>query len=263
MSQHDNHLRDAEFSERALAFAADYAAFALGWAATLKVLAPGTPLMQNENGSVVALLWTALFVVYQAFLSCEGRVTLGKKLVGLRVVRGDDEPLDLSHGLVRAVAYLPSSFMSLGFLWALLDPNGRSWHDLAAGSRVAALRPLGHGRRTFSRLATGMMIAGFAALWGWRNIWEPRYLKLMTVADANVGLHEVRALEETYHLRHGKYATDLISLAAVSVDPRGFLRDTAALYDLKTFRFAATKDGYEVAARANDVDHTLVAAVGP
>lgn len=263
MSQHHDHLRGAEFSERALAFAIDYSLFAALWAVTLKAVSPSTPLMENHNGSLVVLLMTALFVVYQAFFSCEGRVSLGKKAMGLRVVGRDDEPLDLGHGLVRSLAYLPSSFMSLGFFWALVDPQARAWHDLAAGSRVAALRPLGHNRRAASRFATGLMLAGFAALWGWRNIWEPRYLKIMNVAYADVGLHEIKSLQETYRLRHGKYADNLISLAAVSVDPRGFMLDMASLYDLKTFKFATTPSGYEVAARAKDVDHTIVALVGP
>ena len=257
------HHRTADFSERALAFAADYAVFAVGWAITLKMIAPGVPLLHNERGSLVVLIWTALFVLYQAFLGCEGRATIGKHLLGLRVVGADEEPLDLSHGIIRALGYLPSSFMSLGFFWALLDERQRAWHDLAAGSRVVALKPFGATRRSSMRFATGVLVASFAVLWGWRNIWEPRYLKIMSVAYAKAGLEEVGELQRAYKLQNGRYADNLLSLAAVSVDPTGFLRDSAALYDLNTFRFKADEKSYIVVARAKDVDHTLVAVNGP
>lgn len=261
MSQH--HSRKAEFAERALAFAADYALFAAIWFVVLKIVDPSLPVFLNEKGLIVTAFLIALFLVYQAFFSCEGRVTLGKRLLGIRVADAAGEPLDLGRAVMRAVAYVPSSFFTLGFFWALLDPGSRAWHDLAAGSGVISDLPPGRVRGPIVRLAAGTLVVAFALAVGWNQIWEPRYLKLMTVAHAKAGLVEVKTLQASYHQRHGRYAGSLFALAEVSIDPQGFLLDMATLYDLKAFRFKSDGARWAVATRAKDVDSTLIAAHGP
>lgn len=261
MSQH--HSRKAEFAERALAFAADYALFAAAWVLILKFLDPGLPVLLNEKGTGVIAILAALFIVYQAIFACDGRATLGKRLLGLRVAGADGEPLDFGRSITRALAYLPSSFLTLGFFWALVDPNGRAWHDFAAGSDVLADRPEGGARAFAVRLAAGALVVAFALAAGWNGIWEPRYLKLMTVAHAKASLSEVKTLQASYYQRNGRYAGSLYALAEASLDPRAFLRDMAVLYDLKSFRFQADKTSYVVVTRARDVDATLVAVSGP
>ncbi|UPT74242.1 MAG: RDD family protein [Elusimicrobiota bacterium] len=268
MSHHHHHpkhheLRRAEFSERALAFAADYAAFAFVWYLILKVIDPGLPVFLNENGTLVAAALAALFLVYQTFFSCEGRVSLGKRLLGIRVADSDGEPLDFGRALMRALGYVPSSLFTAGFFWTLVDPHGRAWHDIAAGSFVVSDNRLPVQRGRVLRLSAGFLVIAFALAAGWHGIWEARYLKLMTVAHAKAGLREFDGLQKTYYAQNGRYAGSLFALAEASVDPRGFLRDMAVLYDLKAFRFKTDAAGWSVATRARDVDATLVAAHGP
>ncbi len=265
MSQHHHHhaLRKAEFSERALAFTADYALFAAAWYIILKAIDPGLPVLLNEQGTVVFVFLAALFLVYQAFFACEGRVSFGKRLLGLRVADAEGEPLDLGRSVMRSLAYIPSSFFTLGFFWALLDEKQRTWQDYTAGSQVVSDHPLGYGKRAVFRFAAGVVVIALALVSGWNNIWEPRYLKIMAVAHAKAGLHEVQTLQTAYHQRNGRYAGSLFALAEVSVDPRSFLRDMAVLYDLDAFRFKADKNAWAVATRARDIDSTLVAVSGP
>ncbi|MFI5347099.1 MAG: RDD family protein [Elusimicrobiota bacterium] len=255
--------RRADFAERALAFAVDGALFAAGWALTLKALAPHVPLPYHPKGPAALLIWGALFLGYQAYFSSEGRVTLGKRLFGLRVVGADGEPLGLVAAAGRSFGYLISQFFTAGFLWALIDSNGRAWHDLPFGSLVVAEGGLSGGRRFAVRLAAGGLLTAFAGVWGWQNIWAPRYERIMTVAGARGGLDEFAALQESYKRVHGRYAENMFALAQVSVDPTGFLRDTAALYDQGRVAIRADRDHYAVVARANDVEKTLVAISGP
>jgi uncharacterized RDD family membrane protein YckC len=262
MSNHPA-VRKAEFAERALAFAADYALFAAIWFVILKAVDPDLPVFLNEKGLIITAFLAALFLVYQAFFSCEGRATIGKRLLGLRVTDAEGEPLDLSRALIRAIAYVPSSFFTLGFFWALVDPSSRAWHDLAAGSGVVSDLPPGRVRGPILRLAAGTLVIAFALAVGWNGIWEPRYLKIMTVAHAKAGLIEVKTLQASYHQRNGRYAGSLFALAEVSADPQGFLRDMAVLCDLKAFRFKSDSVSWAVATRARDVDATLIAAHGP
>ncbi|MEQ1920441.1 MAG: RDD family protein [Elusimicrobiota bacterium] len=255
--------RKAEFAERAMAFAIDYALFAGIWYLVLKAVDPTLPVLLNEKGTLVTGFLAALFLIYHAFFSCEGRATLGKSLLGIRVAGADGEPLDIGRAVIRAISYIPSSLFTLGFFWALIDPKGHAWHDLAAGSGVVSDHRLGRVRGPILRLAAGTLVVAFALSVGWSGIWEARYLKIMTVAHAKVGLNEVKTLQASYHQRNGRYAGSLFALAEVSPDPRGFLRDMAILYHLDNFRFKADQSRWAVATRARDVDSTLIAAHGP
>lgn len=255
--------RQADFSERALAFAADGLLFVLGAAVTLKAVAPAEPLAVHPKAGAALLIWGAAFLAYQAFFSCEGRVSLGKRLLGLRVTDAAGEPLELGAAIGRTLGYLVSQIFTAGFLWALIDPNGRALHDLPFGSLVVSDRELGSGRRFAVRAAAGFLMVAFAAGWGWQNIWAPRYERIMTVAYAREGLNEYATLQESYKRLHGRYAENAFALAQVSIDPTGFLRDTAALYDQGRVAIKADRDHFAIAARANDVDKTLVAVSGP
>lgn len=259
---HSHEPRLADFSERALAFTTDYALFALGWALTLKALDSSEPLGTNPLGPLVTLIFTALFVVYQAYFSCEGRVSLGKRLLGLRIVGLDNHPLDLPHAVVRSIGYLVSQVLTAGFFWSLFDPLGRTWHDLPIGSLVVTERPEPRRRLGLTRFATGALLLLFAASWGWKEVWEPRYDKLMTVAEARSGLDEFSQLQRSYKRRHGRYANNIFALSTVSVDPGGFLRGAAALYDHGRVAFKVENTRFIIVARANDVDKTLVAVTG-
>jgi uncharacterized RDD family membrane protein YckC len=260
---HDPTPRHADFSERTVALSIDAALFLAGWVLTLRALDPDSPVTAHPKGAAAALLWGGLFVAYSAFFSSEGRVTLGKRLLGLRVVGHDGEAPSLGHAVGRSLGYLVSQFFTAGFLWALLDPNGRALHDLPFATLVVSDRPHGAGRRLAARLAATALIAGFAGLYVWENVWAPRYERILTVAYARDGLREFAVLQRTYKLRHGRYADSLFALATVSMDPQGFLQDAAALYDRGAVGITADKDRFSIAARANDVDKTLVAISGP
>lgn len=66
----------------------------------------------------------------------------GKRLVGLRLVRGEGGPPGPLHGFGRSVGAVVSDLLlGLGYLWALWDRNNQTWHDKLAGTYVVRLRP--------------------------------------------------------------------------------------------------------------------------
>jgi hypothetical protein len=63
--------------------------------------------------------------------------TPGKRLMKLRVVSENGAPLDKRQRMARsAVSIVSGSAFFLGYLWALWEPQRRTWHDLMAGTRV-------------------------------------------------------------------------------------------------------------------------------
>jgi uncharacterized RDD family membrane protein YckC len=83
--------------------------------------------LRNVGGFVYAWLMIALV---------RGQ-TLGMMLLGLQIKRPDGGPVDLGRSAARAaMSYVSAIALGLGFLWALWDPEKRTWHDMVADTRV-------------------------------------------------------------------------------------------------------------------------------
>lgn len=130
----------AGFWIRAVAAALDFAfiftvQFSLGfvarriWGAAIEVAAL-LPVM-------VGVFTMAFTVLYATLLHALPGQTLGKMVVGVRVVATDGAPLGVGAALLRYLAYfLSAAAVGLGFLMAGLRRDKRALHDLLAGSRV-------------------------------------------------------------------------------------------------------------------------------
>lgn len=68
--------------------------------------------------------------------------TLGKRLLGIKVVDAEGEPPGWGRAAMRELVGKPLSGLSLGlgFLAALFHPERRALHDLVGGTRVVAAR---------------------------------------------------------------------------------------------------------------------------
>jgi len=95
----------------------------------------------NTAGPLVSLLtlaWAGLATVYfVTFHGMEGK-TIGKWLLGLRVVGVDRRPISYRRALLRWIGTVGLGCASLGlaFLWILWQREKRGWHDLLARTWV-------------------------------------------------------------------------------------------------------------------------------
>ena len=63
--------------------------------------------------------------------------TVGKALMGLRVLGQDGRRLTFSQALIRALSYYVSGLaLFIGFLWVLVDDRRQTWHDKLARTIV-------------------------------------------------------------------------------------------------------------------------------
>jgi uncharacterized RDD family membrane protein YckC len=85
--------------------------------------------------------FTVVFAgAYTTVLHALGGQTIGKMIVGVRVVVGDGDPPPLGTALLRYFAYFASAAtVTLGFVMAGLRQDKRALHDLLAGTRVERL----------------------------------------------------------------------------------------------------------------------------
>lgn len=98
-------------------------------------LTPLQSFLISATFEVVALLALGLF--YFTFFYSFGGATLGKYLMGLRVVRQDGFPVSGTQAALRTVAYAASALpVYVGFLNVLTDDRRRAWHDILTGTSV-------------------------------------------------------------------------------------------------------------------------------
>lgn len=63
--------------------------------------------------------------------------TVGKALMGLRVLGQDGRPVTVRQAIIRAVSYYLSGLaLFIGFLWVLVDDRRQTWHDKLAKTIV-------------------------------------------------------------------------------------------------------------------------------
>jgi uncharacterized RDD family membrane protein YckC len=105
--------------------------------AALQLVLPRWSWLSTAIPAGIAIVSTFLPLVYFfALVAVTGR-TVGKSVMGIRVVRADGARLSAARSLLRTIACLVSLLpVFAGFLWVLFDRDRRAWHDHLAGSRV-------------------------------------------------------------------------------------------------------------------------------
>jgi uncharacterized RDD family membrane protein YckC len=107
----------------------------------LSQLGPGGLVDALLAGSMMAATGLALFALlgasYLVILHAGPGQTLGKRLVGIRVIDGFGQPLGLGRSFVRTLALVPSAGLAgLGVLWIGFDRERRALHDRLADTHV-------------------------------------------------------------------------------------------------------------------------------
>ncbi len=84
-------------------------------------------------------LWLGLIlsVIYFVAYWAKSGQTIGKTVVGIRIVSKDGSPLSWGKAFLRYVGYVVSGIvLSLGFLWLAFDRKRQGWHDKISGTYV-------------------------------------------------------------------------------------------------------------------------------
>lgn len=84
------------------------------------------------------LIRTLITWAYYTYLTGRYGSTLGKKLVGIRVVGEDLQPLSFATAALREIPgkLISGMVFMLGYAWAGFDGRKQAWHDKLAGTLV-------------------------------------------------------------------------------------------------------------------------------
>jgi uncharacterized RDD family membrane protein YckC len=99
--------------------------------------------LPDQPGTLGALL--ALFfassLAYLTLFGAIGGQTMGKMIMGLRVVTRSGHSLGAGRAVLRLAGMILAAIPGLaGFLWAGFDRERRGWHDYVGGTLVVRLR---------------------------------------------------------------------------------------------------------------------------
>lgn len=86
---------------------------------------------------ILVIFNTILFFGYYIFFWMTSGQTLGKGLMGVRVISTDGRPLSFVQAVVRLIGYWISAIVFfLGFIWITIDDQRQGWHDTMARTYV-------------------------------------------------------------------------------------------------------------------------------
>lgn len=215
-----------------------------------------------DFGGILALVAgiNGAFVLYETILSSGDRVTLGKSLVGIAVMKKDlSGPLSIPQAFMRAIGYYISAALFMcGFLVAFFDDRHRALQDFLGGSVVVQIREKSWTERALVRFLGGVLLAVFAwtaysQFFGGGSLIQKYY-----VDSARKHLRKIALLEEAHYTRYGRYTNDLLRLSLLSGDPVQFQRDTQKIFMPKGFRIGINGKRYKLSAVARDDKKTTV-----
>jgi uncharacterized RDD family membrane protein YckC len=74
---------------------------------------------------------------YFIFLHALGGKTIGKMLMGIRLISDEGGDIGIWDAFLRWFGYfISAAIMMAGFFWAIFDSEGQAWHDKIAGTYV-------------------------------------------------------------------------------------------------------------------------------
>ena len=105
-------------------------------------LAGGHFSLSRSNEVVMASIAILLVLVYFGAFTALASSTPGLLWKGLEIRRLDGTRPGIADSVIRSFGYLISTgALMLGFIWALVDSGGLTWHDRMSGTVVVELSP--------------------------------------------------------------------------------------------------------------------------
>lgn len=258
-------LLPGKVTDRFIAFVLDFTPFAAGYFATLymMVMKWHTARYTVELEMRVGAAWFAAYLFYQ-FIGNAAGATIGKALMGLRVVRKDGQRLGVIGAFARTVGYaIGMPLCNWGFLVALVHPESRALHDLLSGSVVIEPRPRGQAESVLLFVASTLLLVAMYAAIIVLNLNRITEKDLAAIDKAKEGLNIMAQVEESYKAGHQTYANSMDDLAQASGDAGKFRSAMSEIFDPYGFELRSGNRGYRLSGKALDRKRTRVTIEGP
>jgi len=251
----------ASVAERFVALLIDYGFVFIPLLFLTRLVLSQMPVVKAVDALIPAIVIINIcFIAYETIFSCADRVTLGKALVGIAVMKEDESgPIGWWRSFLRAIGYyISAALLGCGFLWAFVDDRHRSLHDMLGGSVVVRVRRKSTGEKILLHVVGFVLLFAFGYV-VYQNVWGgSSWREKAKVRQAQEFLDKISYLEEVHRVIYGDYTTDYLRLVLLSGDPVQFQRDMNNVIYNKGFRIGVKDGKYKIMARAKDEKNTVV-----
>lgn len=109
----------------------------------LSGISPASPLNALAAAGILVVLFfftpILMILVYSVVLHACGGQTVGKIIMGIKLIATDGTPVTGGVAFLRLVAVILSLLpLGAGFFWAAISRKRTTWHDMVAGTIVIA-----------------------------------------------------------------------------------------------------------------------------
>lgn len=254
----------AAFSARFVAYVIDSFPFLALCYGSLWLMIKYMGVAYSKNLEFKSLLVAiGLYVVYVTIFNSGGRVTVGKKIVGIRTVAVDGGNLSVGKAFLRAIGYFVSGLpYNLGFVAALFGKK-RALHDFMAGSRVIDVRPKSDFAMGLIFSSAWCLFGLFAAAWYYTNLVQLPAKEQARVVAARTVLEQLGYYQTMHKKQFGTYTDDIRRLAAISGDVDTFKANLEKVINLDSLELGYNDKQYLFKAKVKSNRASAVQVVGP
>ncbi|WP_424244916.1 putative RDD family membrane protein YckC [Elusimicrobium posterum] len=251
----------ASVPERLFAFIIDYIPFYLLTVATAWYLTNTETYFGFSLKQIYMVIFSSqfLFLIYAVIFTCGSRRTVGKWLMGIRVVTAGGEKVTLIQAVARAIGYgLELMTALVGFAIAVVTPKKRAVHDFMAGTVVIREREKTQAEQlvitVMGALLMGLLVSG--GVYISKNYTPGSQQRI--IFNAKDQLSKVAYLQELHKKKYGSYTQNLSRLAIISGDPVQFQRDMQRNLRRRGFQMGISETDYKIVGVAKDHKKTVV-----
>jgi uncharacterized RDD family membrane protein YckC len=250
----------AGFNERFLAYLIDTLPFVfLNYYTLTLAIKNGFITYSSSIETKWKIIWSIIFIIYETIFTSGGRRTIGKKILGLKVISKDGNNLSLSKAFIRAIGYFISSFtFNIGYLLALTNSKRISLHDFLASSLVVKTKEKSAFVDGLILTLSWGLMAFFIANWANRTILKPTPLEQKQINEARRTLAKLAKLEEIHYRKYGFYTNDLKKLAELTGNINAVRYELAKTLEKGSLEIASNGKSFIISAKAKNWRKTRI-----
>jgi uncharacterized RDD family membrane protein YckC len=250
----------AGFNERFLAYLIDTLPFVfLSYYTLTLAIKNGFITYSSSIETKWKIIWSIIFIIYETIFTSGGRRTIGKKILGLKVISKDGNNLSLSKAFIRAIGYFISSFtFNIGYLLALTNSKRISLHDFLASSLVVKTKEKSAFVEGLILTLSWGLMAFFIANWANRTILKPTPLEQKQINEARRTLAKLAKLEEIHYRRYGFYTNDLKKLAELTGNINAVRYEISKTLEKGSLEIASNGKSFIISAKAKNWRKTRI-----
>lgn len=244
----------AGFNERFLAYLIDTFPFVfLNYYTLALAIKNNYVVYSNSLATKWKIFWILIFIIYEVIFTSGGRVTIGKKLLGIRVIHKNGSNLSIFNAFIRVIGYFISSFtINIGYIMALLNQNRRALHDFLASSVVIRTREKSPFAEGFILVVSWTCLAFLVGSWLNRTVLAVTPSEQKQINEAKRTLLKLSKLEEIHYRKYGFYTNDIKRLAELTGNIKAVRYELSKTIAEGSLEIASDGKSFVISARAKN-----------